>query len=341
MKVSARISVVGAFMVLIAGMLSAEEAMAPPAGWGLAGDPSQYEIGTSQDVFHSGKSAGVVRAKAGAMPDTFCTLMQRIHAHNYLGKRVRFSAIVKTQDVSGWAGLWMRVDGKQYASAFDNMQERPIKGTTDWTRHEVVLDVADDSFQIALGVLAAGAGQTWIDDVALEVVGDDVPSTALELPAGEENAAPSDEEVELAREAAEALPREIANPGFEQTKPELDLALMQGVWEIIPPHDFGGEIRRVTKQIDGNRETVTFYGSDEAVLRKHAVEFSLDQSGRVWLFTYRNLEVLEGENKGAKDPGAYSYVYTISGNRFGEVNGVLDGASGPPTLRMWKRTETP
>jgi AraC family transcriptional regulator len=25
--------------------------------------------------------------------------------------------------------------------AFDNMQDRPIKGTTDWQRYEVVLDV--------------------------------------------------------------------------------------------------------------------------------------------------------------------------------------------------------
>jgi hypothetical protein len=285
-----------------------------------------------------------VRTKAGAVPEsTFGALMQRIRARDYVGKRVRLSAFIKTEDLSGWSGLWMRVDGKRHGTAFDNMQKRPIEGTTDWTRHEVVLDVADDSIQIAFGVLSAGTGRTWIDDVALEVVGDDVPSTALEnpSPAGQAASDRPEEELAFERETAEALPSQIANAGFEQSKSELDLALMQGNWEVIAPHDFGIEVRRVTKHIEGNRETVTFYGRDEAVLRKHSVEFSLEPSGRVWLFTYRNLEVLEGANKGAKDSGPYSYVYTVSANRFGEVNGVLDNASAPPTLRMWKRAERP
>jgi hypothetical protein len=48
---------------------------------------------------------------------------------NYLGKRVRFSAAVKTEDVQSWAGLWMRVDKGSQTVEFDNMQDRPLKGT--------------------------------------------------------------------------------------------------------------------------------------------------------------------------------------------------------------------
>ena len=36
-----------------------------------------------------------------------------------------------------WAGLWMRVDKGKDMVAFDNMQDRPIKGTTDWQRYYI------------------------------------------------------------------------------------------------------------------------------------------------------------------------------------------------------------
>ena len=53
------------------------------------------------------------------------------------------------EEVKGWAGLWMRVDGKEKTGiAFDNMANRSIKGTTDWKTYEVVLDVPDDAEEI-------------------------------------------------------------------------------------------------------------------------------------------------------------------------------------------------
>jgi len=41
--------------------------------------------------------------------------------------------------------------GKETGVAFDNMQDRAIKGTTDWRRYEVVLDVPEDATGIAPG----------------------------------------------------------------------------------------------------------------------------------------------------------------------------------------------
>jgi hypothetical protein len=57
------------------------------------------------------------------------------------------------------------------------MQDRPIVGTLDWTRYEIVLDVAPDTEDIAYGVLLHGGGRVWIDDIAFDVVGSDVPTT--------------------------------------------------------------------------------------------------------------------------------------------------------------------
>jgi hypothetical protein len=85
--------------------------------------------------------------------------MQEISADAYHGKRVRLSANAKASDVQGWAGLWMRVDGDgSRPLAFDNMGNRPIKGTTDWKRYDIVLDVAGQATDVAFGILLTGRG---------------------------------------------------------------------------------------------------------------------------------------------------------------------------------------
>jgi hypothetical protein len=107
-------------------------------------------------------------------------MMQMFDAADYTGKRMRFSGWVKSETVASWAGLWMRVDGNGSPSrtlAFDNMQSRGIKGTTDWTRYEVVLDVPDDAKAIAFGILLDGEGKVWLSDVKFESVSLSVPTT--------------------------------------------------------------------------------------------------------------------------------------------------------------------
>jgi hypothetical protein len=164
---------------------------APPKGWFLAGmAPNDYETGVDRKVSHAGKSSAYLRAKE--TPTKFGTLMQMFKADNFRGKRVRLSAWVKAEKVAGWAGVWMRVDGEDNKSlAFDNMQNRPIKGTSGWTRYDVVLDVGDKATAVAFGILLDGAGMVWIDDIRFEVVDRSVPTTgfggAQSHPAAPEN----------------------------------------------------------------------------------------------------------------------------------------------------------
>jgi hypothetical protein len=101
-------------------------------------------------------------------------------ADNYQGKRVRFSAYVKANHVNTWAGLWMSMVGPAgKLLGYDNMQDRSIRGTSDWQKYEVVLDVPENSVYISYGVLVVGQGEVWFDDVQFETVGDDVPVTDL------------------------------------------------------------------------------------------------------------------------------------------------------------------
>lgn len=147
---------------------------AGPQSWFLAGERSRsYEIGEDGS---SGKPVRYIRYVAGDSA-SFGTLMQQIAAKNYLGKRVRFQALVKTHEVSNWAGLWMRIDSPgQHNVAFYNSQDKPITGSSDWQLRSVTLDVPDHANVISFGVIHAGKGQVWIDQLALEVVGPQVPS---------------------------------------------------------------------------------------------------------------------------------------------------------------------
>jgi hypothetical protein len=150
--------------------------------WFMAGsDPQDYELGIDANVVRNGKNSGYLKAKV-AEPRGFGTMMQMFKATDYLNKRMRFSAFVKSEGIEAWAGLWMRIDDPQQHSplGFDNMQNRPIKGTTDWHKYEVVLDVPQESVAIAFGILLTGKGQAWLSEVQFEEVGADVPTTSDE-----------------------------------------------------------------------------------------------------------------------------------------------------------------
>jgi hypothetical protein len=153
-----------------------------PAGWVKAGShPTEYEVGVDSSTYHGGRASGYVKAITKDLHG-FGTLMQTAAPGQYLGKRVRLSAYVKAEMVTDWAGLWLRVDGPAEGNqpktlAFDNMQGRPIKGTTDWTRVEIVLDVPVEAKAIAFGILLSRDGRVWLDDLKFEVVPTSVPVT--------------------------------------------------------------------------------------------------------------------------------------------------------------------
>jgi hypothetical protein len=147
--------------------------------WNLAGSrPMDYAIATEVDPTDPLRQVRSIRYTSKEPPAGFGTLMQAFAADRYRGKRVRFSAKVRTASLSGRAGLWMRIDGPNHELlGFDNMQRRPIVGTTPSTRHEVVLDVPAEAHAIAIGLLVAGSGEAFLESPAVEVVGADVPTT--------------------------------------------------------------------------------------------------------------------------------------------------------------------
>ena len=152
---------------------------AVPRGWFLAGSkPASYDTGIDAQASYNGHPSAYLKSKDPRI-DGFGTLMQDFRADHYVGKRVRFSAYVKTENAEGLVGLWMRIDKEAKQLAFDNMQNRPIKSTSDWQKYDVVLDVPQDATGIFFGVLLGGTGEAWISNAKFEVVGSDVPTTDL------------------------------------------------------------------------------------------------------------------------------------------------------------------
>jgi hypothetical protein len=154
-----------------------------PRVWYLAGNkPMDYETGVDAQASHEGHPSAYFKAKKRAI-DGFGTLMLDFRGTRYVGKRVRFSAFVKSEGVKSWEGLWMRMDKDKGVPplAFDNIQDRPITGTADWKNYAEVLDVPDGATGIFFGMMIHGTGNVWMSDVKVETVGTDVPTTAMTM----------------------------------------------------------------------------------------------------------------------------------------------------------------
>ena len=124
-----------------------------------------------------GLGAVSIRAKPGARPGGMGTLARSTPARIYRGKRVRLSANLRTEK-AGRAQLWMRIDGPGgRVLAIDDMQSRPLRGTTRWRRYSIVLDVPREATDISLGFLLAGSGAVWANDFSLNPVSTSMPVT--------------------------------------------------------------------------------------------------------------------------------------------------------------------
>jgi hypothetical protein len=168
-------------VVVCTALLSAYSAWAElPPGWFVAGStPNDFEFSRDTSTAESGQASALIATKSGTTSNGFGTLMQIIDAENYRGARWRMSGFLKTSEVAK-AQMWMRVDGPdRKILSFDNMDSRPVHGTTPWTRYDIVLDVPADSIDIAFGfLLTQGGGKVWGDNFKLERVDSTVPVTA-------------------------------------------------------------------------------------------------------------------------------------------------------------------
>jgi hypothetical protein len=144
-----------------------------PDGWIVSGSrPELYEMGVDPDMPGSPAIIRSLSMEEPAGRGGFGTLMQSIQAAGFRGMNLRLSAELKTEDVRGSGTLWMRIDrGPGNTLRFDNMEgpraDGSLKGSHDWTRREIILDVPDDAESVHFGFYLYGTGCVLARNVEL------------------------------------------------------------------------------------------------------------------------------------------------------------------------------
>ena len=155
-------------------------------GWFLAGNKAEcYKIGLDKSVYKTGGSSAFLESKCKKI-EGFGTLAQTSSAEEYLGKKVKMTAWIKSRNVSDFANIWIRADSVGYkVLSFSSTQTfNPIIGDKDWSKYEVMINVPRESVTINYGIVLSGTGKVWFDDVKLEIIGniEDIDKIKYEKP---------------------------------------------------------------------------------------------------------------------------------------------------------------
>lgn len=144
-----------------------------PALWKLMGNNSA-KVFSDFDEKQQGKASAVIESEG---TEGFRAIMYTL-PNNYAGRKITLSGYLKTENVTdGFAGLWMRIDPEV---AFNNMQNVGLKGTNDWKKYEVTLNMSpENTQQIVIGALLSGKGKIWVDDLKVSIDGKDIENAKI------------------------------------------------------------------------------------------------------------------------------------------------------------------
>jgi hypothetical protein len=113
------------------------------------------------------------------------------------------------------------------------------------------------------------------------------------------------------------------------------VAEVQGQWVRRQSTPQG--VVTLMKEHKGNTTTMRATDAAGKELYAHGSEFTVEQSGKVRVFTFFNRTIMAGPDKGqiAKEP--VSFVYRVHNDQFIEVHGVLEDDMNPPRMLVWER----
>lgn len=282
-------------------------------GWYHGGEG--YEAGADTEVVYQGKKSlrikSISEGKFGVGTSSF-------PAQDAAGKRLRYSGYIKTEEVvNGYAGLWWRVDGKDGTLGFDNMGDRGVTGTTDWTKYEINLDIDSTVVNINFGVLMPGQGTAWFDALSIELDGEVYGQVRPEPFVADD--------LQLAWLRNQSIEFDTAEPGtdYEDLMP---LKTMIGAARIVAL----GEATHGTKEFFQMKHRITEFLAHEMGFTIFGIEANMTEAARV------NDYVLEGKGD-PKEAIAGMYFWTWNTQ---EVLDMVEwmreyNASGTGRIEFW------
>jgi len=180
--VAARCLLASAALLAVAS--AAFAGVKPPPGWESIGwKTDAYEVRLAPGEGRGGTDCVLLRTVADPVEKSFAGIRQPLRADPYRGANVRLRAWLRSEEITGRGGLYLRIDGEQHEMlAIDNMRYRAVKGSTPWRRYEAVLEVPEEAVEVTFGVYLWGRGTLWADDFQIERI--DPPPTSGEPPPG-------------------------------------------------------------------------------------------------------------------------------------------------------------
>jgi hypothetical protein len=144
-------------------------------GW-HSGPPDS--VFADDKVVHSGHWS--VRLQRDEKSQESFSVIRRTLPVHFQGKRIELRGYLKLQDVTDFAGLWLREDADGHPLSLENMQSQQVKGTRDWAEYRIELPIDPNAQEIYFGVLSAGTGTLWADDLELLVDGKPIAEVPAE-----------------------------------------------------------------------------------------------------------------------------------------------------------------
>lgn len=184
-------------------------------GWSYTGNAVLDEA-----VAHGGKRS--VRIEREAV-EGFSTITGTVQ-NTFEGQEVELRGWIRHEGVSGFAALWIRLDGKSGRKGFDSLQKLGLKGTADWKQYSVKIRLEEEG-EIVFGFLLSGRGKAWADD--LEILVDGRPMS--EAPRAKRSLTVIDRDVEFVG-GSKVVQAELTKGQIE------NLVLLGKVWGFAKYH---------------------------------------------------------------------------------------------------------
>jgi len=169
------ICIAQAQVVLNGGLEKIDPVSKLPVAWqNFMGDKDNYDFKTDSGIVQQGKYSMSISSKNndGNFGAVSCVI-----PYTFKGRQVQLKGFLKTENVTGYAGFWVRIDG---TAAFDNMQKQNIHGTNDWQEYTITLPYDNkNAININAGALLSGKGKIWFDNIRLFIDGKSIEKASL------------------------------------------------------------------------------------------------------------------------------------------------------------------
>ena len=100
-----------------------------------------------------------------------------------------------------------------------------------------------------------------------------------------------------------------------------------------------GTVFRVVKDVANGQSNVATYDDAGNVVESHQSQFKVEKRGPVRVFSFFNVVVTAGPNKGHTLLETNSFIYRIEGDTIIEAWGLLENDPNAPRMFAWRRVK--